>query len=119
MNKRSKLGCFGKLFIFTTLIILILAFVGLVRFEYFHIRGQVLETIEPNIYYIYTYQGTNEYGQTQENYEIINREYQTNGISHMITLGRYPNPGDTIDYSRVKIYIYWPRHLVLWFNFVK
>lgn len=103
----------------TALFFASLYFLGLIQFETFSIEGQVLETIEPNIYYVYTYQGTNEYGQSIENYEIINKDYQTNGLSHMLTLGVYPKPGDIVKYSRFKVYIYWPRHVAICLNFVR
>ena len=119
MRKRSKLGCFGKLFVFTTLIVLILAFFGLVRLEYFHIRGQVLETTDPNIDYVYTNLGTNEYGQPEENFEIINKKYKPDNIVYMFTIGKYPAPGNTVNYSRLKIFIKWPIYKILWLNFVR
>ncbi len=115
---KKRIGCFAKFFILLLLSLITFTVLGIIRFDTFSIRGKVLQTIEPNIYYVYTNLGTNEYGQIEENYEIINREYQTDGIHHMFTLGKYPTPEETINYARLKIFLKWPVYRILWLNFV-
>lgn len=117
MHKKRKFGCFPIFLIFFISLVALFIF-GVLRIEVFAVTGQVLETTEPNINYVYTNLGTNKYGQPQENYEIINKEYQTDHTIHMYTIGKYPSPGDTINYLRLKFFINWPIYRIIWLNFV-
>lgn len=117
MFKKRKSGCFPKILVLS-IVLGILLWLGILKFEVFAVTGEVLETIEPNIDYVYTNLGTNEYGQPEENFEIINKKYQTDNVYHMFTIGHYPSPGETVNYFRLKIFLKWPIYKILWLNFV-
>lgn len=115
---KRKLGCIFYLGLISSAVFA-LFYYGVIDFEFFQIKGQVLETTKPNIYYVYTSLGTNEYGQIGENYEIINKKFQTDGTILMTTipLKGFPAPNQTVAYARAKLFIRWPIHRVIWFNF--
>lgn len=95
----------------------VMFFFGVLDLGYFSAKGEVLETTDPNIYFIYTVLSTDQFGQHGTR-EIINRQYQTDGTIYMLTLGNYPSPGDNVSYFRLEFLIRWPVHKILWLNFV-
>lgn len=118
MKRKRRSSCFGNLVFFLVIATLLATFVGIVHFEYFSIQGQVIETNDPNIQYLYTYQGTNQFGQTEENNEIINKAPQNDGTLYMYTFGLSPVQGQNVYYQRLKITLFWPIYKVLWINYI-